>query len=152
VENGSDYRIRIYRSNTQSIDGSYSSTFSVTGGLTADSYEPDNNKTNAALLTLDSPQRHTILLNDTDWVKFEAENGIAYSLVDSSTTLGVGLLSMVYDDVGSAVIPWLEMQNGITTTKWTCEKTGTYYRMITINRTQMGNGTPGIYTIKLTKQ
>jgi len=149
VENGSDYRVNISRYDAGGVTGSYSPNFTITGGLVADSYEPDNVQSNAALLTLGEVQRHTLAANDTDWVKFQADSGATYTIQDSTTSTRLQRI-LFYSNSG-AWVKFFEIDSGASTAQWLCDKTGTYYLCTTVYSSMFGVGTPGTYSIKMTK-
>jgi hypothetical protein len=149
VENGNDYRICISRYNAYNVSGNLSPNFTITGGLTADAYEPDNKQGQAALLPLEIVQRHTIPRGDTDWVKIQVDSGVTYIFTDSTTSTG---LVMVLTAASGSFIKWLQIEAGQTATEWACEQTGTYYRQISIEDSMFGIRSPGIYSMKLSKK
>jgi hypothetical protein len=150
MENGNDYHIQISRNDSWGVQGSLSPAFSITGGLTADQYEPDNAMSKASVLTLGTTQRHTIPANDTDWVKFQADSGVAYSFIDSTTSLGLHVMLLNFGD--GSYITSFDIASGQTTSAWTCPQTAVYASQITIKSSWAGNGTPGTYTTKFSKQ
>jgi hypothetical protein len=147
VENGTDYRIRIERYDASYVYGDFSPYFSITEGLDADTYEPDNIKSKASQLTFGIAQHHTIVSNDTDCVKFQADSGKTYTILDSTSSSRLQLILM--DLSTDSWIKSFEATAGETSTEWLCTKTGTYYIRINVYSSWAGNGTPGVYSIKI---
>ena len=79
----STYRIKIASYYDPSIFA-FSDKFSI-AGLGVDSYEPDNNRDSASVLTLGKAQNHSLTLNDTDWVSFTLDSGTTYLSSDMDT-------------------------------------------------------------------
>ncbi len=75
----STYQIRV----TNRFDPRFfvmSNTFLIQGTGTNDLFEPDNTPLSASILTLNSQQDHSLIYNDTDWVKIAVETGLTYAL------------------------------------------------------------------------
>jgi hypothetical protein len=150
VENGTDYNIEIARRDAYMCHSSPSQNFTITGGLVADSYEPDNVKSTAKLITLGETQHHTLPANDTDYVKFQADSGATYTFQDSTSSSKLSMIIMSSDSYG-----WVKQITGTagqSSAPWTCAKTDTYYVQITVYSSMFGNGTPGVYSLTVMKQ
>lgn len=149
LQNGTDYRLRICRSNTSDVSGPYSAYFTLTGALDPDEYEPDNKQSDASMLTLSNMQRHTLTPNDTDWIVFEADSGVTYVFDDSTSS---SWLQFCLIQAGSST-DFFDVKSGETSTEWLCKKSGSWYVRITIyNGLVSGNGSPGIYSLTIRQQ
>lgn len=81
-----------YYSNSSTYYGNYNITVSA---LENDSYENDNNYNNANLISLDSIQKHSIIGNDSDWVKVVVNKDKIYKI---STVSGVKHYLYIFED------------------------------------------------------
>lgn len=149
VENGTDYRILVAPDGAEKF-GTYSQIFTVTGGLEADSYEPDNLKDEAKPIVFGESQKRTLLINDSDWVQFQADSGTTYIITDSMTSRHE---VSIYFSNNSSIIKNFIFEKEQPTKEWLCTKTGTYYLKIMVYHSITGNsGSPGRYSVMITTQ
>ncbi len=95
----SHYRVRI-TSGGNSLIFAYSPFFTV-HGLDPDAYEPDNRQALAKdIVTTGVAQAHTISINDTDWVQFNATAGKSYLVTVNGS---VSVYAYVLDSSGTQI-------------------------------------------------
>ncbi len=117
----SKYRIRISDYNNSSVY-SYSPNFTISGIL-PDTYEPDNTKSDAKVLSDDGvPQNRNVSSSDQDWIRINAVAGKKYlAIIASSIYLPSATL---LDSSGSTAI-YQSGSSGAYT--FTASYTGPYY-------------------------
>lgn len=125
----------------------YSQEFSVTGGRSPDSFEPDNEKGSASLISIDEIQYRTVTYNDSDWIKFEADSGTVYHFIDSTNS--TKLKMSIYFSENNSETASFEIPKGETLSEWLCTKTGTYYIKMAIFKSLTQSGTTGRYSITI---
>ncbi len=128
---GTDYRFKISKYGDSSIY-TYSDYFTISG-ISEDLYEPDNNRTNASLITVNSQevQQRTISFNDTDWVTIPMIKDSLYSISVEETSSNEGLMNIqLYNDLSASP---LDLATG-TKNLWLCETSGTYFARLSAGR------------------
>jgi hypothetical protein len=128
---GNNYMLKLISQSNTSIYG-YSSTFSV-AGLSPDSYENDNIRDSAKILTVNTVQSRNLTYNDTDWISIAADSGKNYVLYAGGTPIYAYLFygtqttntKYFYNTSSSGII------KPIASNPWLCTQTGTYYFRIT---------------------
>lgn len=99
----------------------------------ADAYENDETYNSASLIALQETQVHNIdHLGDNDWIKFEAESGVAYTLQTSSLGTSADTYMYLYDTNGTTLLTSNDDYNGTLASyiEWTASTSGTYYILI----------------------
>ncbi|MBL8025037.1 MAG: GPI anchored serine-threonine rich family protein [Fibrobacteres bacterium] len=117
------YRVKITSYYDASIS-SFSDSFTIEG-ITNDSYEPDNSRDIAKSIPMGVTQQHSLTLNDTDWVKFNAIKGTTYLLRSGGSTQ-----TRTYIYRASETSYNTYYNGGPTGTNylsWSCDSTATYY-------------------------
>jgi hypothetical protein len=141
---GTKYRIKITSTGDASISA-FSKKFTIKG-IDPDSYEPDNSRDSASVLTLGTGQKHSITLNDTDWVRFTADSGFGYIIRDSGFASFQTAVPLFYAKENTYTSYNFTNGSGQLLWMWSCEKTGTYYARIS----SLTGGNTGGYSFKIT--
>jgi hypothetical protein len=117
-------------------------------GLDPDSYEPDGSPATAKSITTDgTAQSRSLTYADTDWVKFDAVNGMTYTI---QTFSNLDTYMYLYQPDGTTLIAQ-DDDSGTgfnAMIVWACTQGGTYYfavRGFTVTMT-------GNYTVSVTAQ
>lgn len=142
---GSDYRVRIVSADDAGISET-SDPFTI-DGIDIDTFEPDNDRTSAHELTLDSIDHHTITMHDTDWVSFTADSGSLYLIIGSGEEGFVFDWTLYLDDETITVDTAPPPSGSSWSQLWDCEKSGDYHVMIT-PRDSAGTG---VYSLIICK-
>jgi hypothetical protein len=120
-----------------------------------DEYEPDNSIANATPIRFSRVQSHTITGNDTDYYRFQADEGQAYLIqglayfeieIELSDEEGNSLAS---DSDNDLYIAGLDDEVE-TVIAWECEVSGTYYVRL-IGEYRYPSGRTGYYQMKIDK-
>ncbi|MBI3585215.1 MAG: PPC domain-containing protein [Nitrospinae bacterium] len=99
----------------------------------SDSYESDNNRSQAKTVTLGTSYHHTYYpLGDEDWISFSATSGITYTIETLNLTNGADTHLFLYNTDGATLITSNDDRSLSGTDKsslitWTATATGTYY-------------------------
>ncbi|MBN2036901.1 MAG: hypothetical protein JW768_09195 [Chitinispirillaceae bacterium] len=128
---GRHYRIKMVNYSSSTIFG-YSTLFTISG-LSADAFEPDNNRAQASRLTLGTVQNHTLTYLDTDFVAITLDSGSTYSFINRGTARTYNYLYSAADSVTQ--ITYFANTSGSGSLRWTCTRTGAYYTRITLYST-----------------
>jgi hypothetical protein len=125
IADGNRYRFLIEGTSDRGIFA-YSSYFTVTP-VAGDAFENDGSMDSARSITIGAVQGRTLTANDTDWIKFVAVSGTAYTLQTFGTT---DTYMYLYSTDGTTLIA--SNDDGGTAPNnalinWTCAASGTYY-------------------------
>jgi hypothetical protein len=142
---GDDYRIKMTNNSRSAIYG-WSDLFTIKG-MPPDTFETDNQRSQASVLVSGKAQKHSITYNDTDWVKFTAESGNMYILEDSGRGAFKTSLYLYGENDQTPVASKTTDNSGTLKWLWTCGNSGTYYLQIHPGT----SGTLGEYIIKTTR-
>jgi len=108
----------------------------------ADAYEGDDNYDVATLITTDGmSQTHNIHRpSDQDWLEFQAEEGITYTIQTSNLGLGADTYLYLYDTDGTTLLAANDDHAGTLASQitWQVPVSGTYYIMVTHWNPNMG--------------
>ena len=99
----------------------------------ADAYENDETYNAASLIALGDTQAHNIdHLADNDWIRFEAQSGITYTLQTSNLGTSADTYMYLYDSDGTTLLISNDDYNGTLASyiEWVAPATGTYYVLI----------------------
>ncbi len=101
----------------------------------SDSYESDNNSSQAKAVTIGTSYHHTYYpSDDEDWISFSAANGTTYTIETLNLTNGADTHLFLYDTNGTTLLTYdksladdrsLTDKSSLIT--WTATATGTYY-------------------------
>jgi hypothetical protein len=140
---GTKYRIKIVSTGDASLFA-FSKKFSIKG-MDPDAYEPDNSRDSASVLTFGTAQKHTITLNDTDWIKFTADSGSRYIVSDSGYASFQTGIPLFYAKENTFTSYNITNGSGLLRWMWPCDKGGVYYARISA----LTNGTTGGYSFQI---
>jgi hypothetical protein len=99
----------------------------------ADAYEDDNSSQAAGWLLLGAPQTHNMHApGDQDWLRFQAQQGITYTIRTSTLGLSADTYLYLYDTDGSALLNSNDDSGGSLASQidWVAPADGTYYALV----------------------
>jgi hypothetical protein len=131
------YQIKI--SNASNTKISYlSEKFKIIDQL-PDSFELDNTASNASVITIDTKQKHTLPVNDTDWIKIDLEIGKTYLFLVRGYN-GLKTRMALFDDRLNTMRTSQESNNdNVCGLVYTCNKSNVIYARITPGK-EISNG------------
>ena len=100
---------------------------------TPDLYESDNDRTSASAIMIGQAQTHNFTeLGDQDWIRFEAQEGITYTLRTFSLGRSADTYLYLYDTDGVTLLASNDDSGGSLASQlvWQAPTTGTYYVLI----------------------
>ncbi len=98
-----------------------------------DGYEGDDTSATAGLLSIGATQPHNIhAIGDQDWVKFDANGGITYTIQTSNLGLSADTYLYLYDTDATTLLAANDDYGGTLASQieWTAPMTDTYYVMV----------------------
>ncbi len=99
----------------------------------ADAYENDETYNAASLIALQGTQIHNIdRPGDIDWIRFETQGGITYTLQTANLDTSADTYLYLYDTDGATLLLSNDDYNGTLASyiEWTAPATGTYYVLV----------------------
>jgi hypothetical protein len=129
LSTGRNYRIRLTSNSDTALCG-YSAFFTI-HGIDPDAYEPDNSKDSAVTFSpLGQAQYHTLMIDDTDWVSFNADSGGEY-LFQCRGALSIR--GALFQSNSNDEIMAFSGDTGIVASlqRWICPKTDVWFMRFT---------------------
>jgi hypothetical protein len=118
---------------------------------TADAFETDDTPATASLISINAPQAHNFDgPGDKDWIKFNAQEGIQYTIQTYNLGSSTDTYLYLYGPDGTTLLASNDDSGGTLASRieWTAAEAGTYYILVQHWNPNIG-GCGNAYTISL---